>query len=165
MDETVSTDKGFEEAAGRVPFATQLPTAQQVAAGLAILALVGPAALGGMPVLPVTIQDEQRRRQDEIQQVSESSVGVYQTSAEASIGLVISQQRLAQTTKEVEGIHTHDVSEQDVVHAANRVFANQTSPELGARFRTAFNHVVTDTVDLFILQDNEGHLYEGAEGR
>lgn len=148
-------DEAFNDVPEHAPFRAQLPTPQQVAATLAILALTGPAALGGMPVLPVTIQDEQRRRQDEIQQVSESSVGVYQTSSEAALGLVVSQQRLAGVTREIDDIHTHDVTEQDVVHAANRVFNNQVEGELNVRFRSAFNHVVTDTVDLYILRDNE----------
>lgn len=141
--------------AGRVPFRAQLPTSQQIAAGLAILALTGPAALGGMPALPATAPNERRRRQEEIQQVSESSVGVYQTSDEAALGLVVSQMRLANVAKEVDGIHTHDVTEQDVIHAANRVFSDQVEPALSTRFRSAFNHVVTDTVDLYILRDNE----------
>jgi hypothetical protein len=139
----------------RIPFAIQLPTAQQVAAGLTILALMGPAALGGIPVLPVTIQDERRRQQDEIQQTSESSVGIYHTSQEAAVGLAASQRRLALVTKEVNETHTHDVSEQDVVHAADRVFAAEVRPELSARFLSALNHVATDTADLCMLRDDE----------
>lgn len=146
---------------GRVPYQVQLPSAQQVAAALAILSLLGPAALGGMPVLPVTIEDERRRQQDEILQVSESSVGVYQTSAEAELGLVVSQQRLACATKEIEGIHTHDVEEQDVVRAANRVFSGEVGGERGQAFRSAFNRVAWDTVDLFILRDNEASAAQG----
>lgn len=140
---------------GHIPYRPQLPSAQQVVAVLAILSLAGPMMLGGMPILPVTIEDERRRQQDEIQQISESSVGVYQTSSEAEVGLSISQQRLAHVTREIEGIHTHDVSEQDVVHAANRVYTGQIEGELDGRFRSAFNRVAWDTVDLFILQDNE----------
>lgn len=109
----------------------------------------------GAPILPVTIEDERRRQQDEIQQVSESSVGVYQTSEEAEAGLSLSQRRLAQVTREVEGLTSHDVSEQDVVRAANRVLANQVESKLDGRFRSALNRVTWDTVDLYILQDNE----------
>ncbi len=139
----------------RVPYKAQMPSAQQVATVLAVLSLAGPMALGGMPVLPATIEGEQRRQQDKIVQQSESSVGVYQTSAEAERGLIASRQRLAQATIEVDNIHTRDISEQDVVHAANRVFTGQVEPILSGRFKSAFNHVVTDTVDLFILQDSE----------
>ncbi len=143
--------------AGQIPYRAQMPTAQQVAAALAVLSLAGPMALGGMPVIPVTIQDEQRRRQDEITQQSESNVGVYQTSSEAEVGLIVSQQRLARVTREVDDLHTHDVTEQDVVHAANRVLAGKVEPELSGRFRYAFGRVVNDTVDLYILRDNEEH--------
>lgn len=146
---------------GHVPYKPQLPTARQVAAVLAMLALASPMMMGGMPVLPVTIEDERRRQQDEILQISESSVGVYQTSSEAEVGLAVSQRRLAQVTREVEGIHTHDVAEQDVVNAANKVYTGQVEGELDQRFRTAFNQVAWDTVDLFILRDNEE--YELAE--
>ena len=141
--------------AWHTPYRVQLPTAQQVATALAILSLAGPMALGGIPVLPVTIEDEKRRHQDEIQQVSESSVGMYQTSQEAEAGLSLSQQRLASVTREIEGIHTHDVSEQDIVHAADRVFAGTVEPKLDGRFRSALNHVARDTVDMFILRDGE----------
>jgi hypothetical protein len=140
---------------GHIPYRPQLPTPQQVVAVLAVLSLAGPMMLGGVPVLPVTIEDERRRHQDEIQQISESSVGLYQTSTEAEVGLSLSQQRLAHVTREIEGIHTHDVSEQDVVRAANRVYTGQIEGELDGRFRSAFNRVAWDTVDLFILQDNE----------
>lgn len=143
--------------AGQIPYRAQMPAAQQVAAALAVLSLAGPMALGGMPVIPVTIQDEQRRRQDEITQQSESNVGVYQTSSEAEVGLIVSQQRLARVTREVDDLHTHDVTEQDVVHAANRVLAGKVEPELSGRFRYAFGRVVNDTVDLYILRDNEEH--------
>ena len=141
--------------AWHAPYRVQMPTAQQVAAAIAILSLAGPMALGGIPVLPVTIEDERRRHQDEIQQISESSVGVYQTSQEAEAGLSLSQQRLASVTREVEGITTHDVSEKDIVHAADRVFTGQVDPKLDGRFRSALNHVAWDTVDLFILRDGE----------
>ena len=151
----MSVQEDFDDFGGRVPYRAQLPTAQQVAAVLAILALAGPMVMGGMPVLPISIQDERRRNQDEIQQVSESSVGVYQTSAEAEAGLALSQQRLAHVAREVEGVQTHDVTEQDVIRAANRVFTNQVEKGLSKRFRSAFTSVVNDSVDLFILQDNE----------
>ena len=146
---------GHDNVPGRNPHRPQPPTAQQVAAALAILSLAGPMALGGMPVLPVTIEDERRRHQDEIQQASESSVGVYQTSAEAEVGLALSQQRLAGVTREIEDLHTHSVDEQDVVRAARRVFADDVPEHLGRRFRAAFTNVAWDTVDLFILRDNE----------
>ena len=139
----------------RTPYRAQLPTAQQVSAFLAALALVGPAALGGMPVLPVTVYDEQRRRQDQILQESESSVGTYQSSQDAEVGLTLSQKRLALVTKAVEGIYTHDVSEAEVVQAAERVFAGEVEGHLDIRFRSAFNRVVNDTVDLCILRDDE----------
>lgn len=145
----------LDRLAGRIPFKAQLPTPHQVAAALALLSLVGPAALGGMPVIPVTIQDEQRRQRDEIQQTSESTVGRYQTSAEAETGLALSQQRLAAVTREVDDLHTHDVSEQDVWHAADQVFSGNVEVKLSGRFRSAFNRVVRDNVDLYILRDNE----------
>lgn len=148
-------DENLDTLAAKTPFAPQLPTAQQIAAGLTILALVGPAALGGIPVLPVTIQDERRRQQDEIQQTSESSVGVYHTSNEAAVGLAASQKRLANVSNEVNGTHTHDVSEQDIVRAAHHVLDNQVRPELSARFLSALNHVATDTADLCMLLDDE----------
>lgn len=141
----------------REVYKVQMPTAQQVAAALAVLSLVGPAALGGMPVLPVTIQDEQRRHRDEIQQTSESSVGMYSTSAEAAVGLAASQQRLAYVTRAVDNIHTHDVTEQDVLHAAERVFAGEVTGQLESRFRSAFSCMVRDNVDLSILRDNEAY--------
>ena len=152
LDERMTND--LDKALGRIPYKPQLPTAQQVAAVLAILSLAGPMMMGA-PILPVTIEDERRRQQDEIQQVSESSVGVYQTSMEAEAGLTLSQRRLAQVTREVENLTSHDVSERDVVRAANRVFAEQVEPKLDGKFRSAFNHVAWDTVDLYILQDNE----------
>lgn len=148
-------DDNFDTLVSRVPFAPQLPTAQQVATGLAILALLGPAALGGIPVLPVIIQDDQRRRQDEIQQTSDSSVGVYRASDEAEVALAASQMRLASVTKEVNKTHARNVSEQDIVQAADRVFAEEVRPELSARFLSALNQVALDTADLCILRDNE----------
>ncbi len=148
-------DEELDILAGKIPYKPQLPSPQQIAAVLAILSLAGPMALGGMPVIPITVQDEQRRRQEEIQQVSESSVGVYQTSSEAEAGLSLSLQRLAHVTREIEGVHTHDVSERDVVSAANRVFTGQVEQKLDGRFRSAFNRVAWDTVDLYILRDSE----------
>lgn len=141
--------------AGTEPPKPQAPTAQQVAAALAALSLVGPAALGGMPVIPVTIEDERRRKQDEIQQVVESSVGVYQTSAEAESALATSQWQLALATQHIENVDAYDVREQDVVRAANRVFSGDADEKSSKRFRSAFNRVAWDTVDLFILRDNE----------
>lgn len=149
----------LDKALGRVPYRPQLPTARQVAAVLAVLSLAGPMMMG-VPILPVTMEDERRRQQDEIQQVSESSVGVYQTSTEAETGLALSQRRLAQVTREVEQLTTHDVSERDVVRAANRVLAGQVEENLGGRFRSAFSHVAWDTVDLYILRDNEEYARE-----
>ena len=148
-------EDNFDTLMSRVPFAPQLPTAQQVATGLAILALLGPAALGGIPVLPVIIQDDQRRRQDEIQQTSDSTVGVHRASDEAEVALAASQMRLASVTKEVNKTHARNVSEQDIVQAADRVFAEEVRPELSARFLSALNQVATDTADLYILRDNE----------
>ena len=140
---------------GEVPYRLQLPTAQQVATALAILALTSPAAMGGIPVLPVTIEDERRRHQDEIVQVMESSVGVHQTSQEAEASLNVSQHRLADATKEVDDLTTHDVSEEDVIHAATRVFEGEVERDKSERFRFAFSRVINDTVDLCILRDNE----------
>lgn len=148
-------DKDLDTQLADAPLRSRLPSAQQVGTALAALSLAGPAALGGMPALPATVHDDQRRRQEAIGQVTESSVGIYQTSAEAQAGLVMSQQRLAAVTREIDDIRTHDVSEQDIVHAANRVFAGQVEGKLGTRFKSALGHVATDTVDLFILKDNE----------
>jgi hypothetical protein len=148
--------------AGTEPPKPQAPTAQQVAAALAALSLVGPAALGGMPVIPVTIEDERRRKQDEIQQVVESSVGVYQTSAEAESALATSQWQLALATQHIENVDAYDVREQDVVRAANRVFSGDADEKSSKRFRSAFNRVAWDTVDLFILRDNEAAEDSGA---
>ena len=147
--------ENVDELDGRIPYRPQLPTAQQVAAALAILSLAGPMALGGMPVIPVTAEDERRRQQEEIQQVSESNVGVRQSSDEAQTALTLSQRRLARVTRDIEEIHERVVREQDVIRAANRVFAGTVTPKLDGRFRTAFNQVAWDSVDLFILQDNE----------
>ena len=144
-----------EDNFGGVPYKLQLPTAQQVATALAILALTSPAAMGGMPVLPVTIEDERRRHQDEIVQVMESSVGVHQTSQEAEASLVVSQRHLADATREVDDLTTHDVSEEDVIHAATRVFEGEVERGRSERFRFAFSRVIYDTVDLCILRDNE----------
>lgn len=155
-------DDNLDTLATRVPFAPQLPTAQQIATGLAIIALMSPAALGGIPVLPVTIQDERRRQQDEIQQTSESTVGIHHTSDEAAASLLASQKRLANVSKEVNKTHARTVSEQDVVDAATRVFANQVRPELSTRFLSALTHVATDTADLCMLRDDEAY-YELAE--
>ncbi len=145
----------YDDVAYRGPVKVQLPTAQQVAAVFAILSLAGPMMMGGIPILPITIYDEQRRQQEQIEQIVESDVGVYQTSDEAQVGLTVSQQRLARVTREVDNINTHDVTEQDVFHAAHRVLSGEVDHELSGRFKSAFSHVVTDTVDLFILQDNE----------
>ena len=148
--------------AGAEPPKPQAPTAQQVAAALAALSLVGPAALGGMPVIPVTIADERRRKQDEIQQVVDSRVGVYQTSAEAESALATSQWQLALATQHIENVDAYDVREQDVVRAANRVFSGDADEKSSKRFRSAFNRVAWDTVDLFILRDNEAAEDSGA---
>ena len=156
-------DENLDALETRIPFALELPTAQQIAAGLAIIALTSPAMLGGIPVLPVTIQDERRRQQEEIQQTSESSVGVYHSSAEAAVGLAASQKRLASVSNEVNKTHLHNVSEQDIVQAADRVFASEVRPELSARFLSALNHVATDTADLCMLRDDEAHYDEQLE--
>ena len=136
----------------------RLPSAQQVAAALAMLALVSPAALGGMPVLPVTIDEERRRHQDEIQQQSASSVGIYQDAREAETALTLSQRRLAQATREVEHSTSRNVTETDVVDAAHRVFAGEVSPHQSIRFRSALTSVATDSVDLFILSTDEERM-------
>ena len=153
-------DDNQDSMLGRIPYSANLPTAQQVAAGV-MVTLMGTMALSGMPVLPVTMEDERRREQDTAVQVSESSVGVYQTSQEAEAGLALSQLRLAAVAGTVEEIHTGDITPDDVVNAANRVFRGQVTPELGSRFRTAFNHVVWDTVDVCILKDNEASYAAG----
>lgn len=145
----------FDSLVGRVPYKAQMPTAQQAAMALAVLSLTGPMGLGGMPVIPVTAYDDRRRHQEQITQQSESTVGIYQTSSEAEVALSMSQQRLAHVTREIDGLQTPDVREKDVVHAANRVFAGDVDPKLSRRFRSALGNVATDTVDLFILRDNE----------
>ena len=132
-----------------------LPTAQQIASALAILALASPAMLGGMPVLPVTIEDERRRHMDEIQQISESTVGVHQDVSAAEASLALSQRRLAAATREVEQTHARVVSEADVVHAAKRVMAGEVSPHQQRNFRNALGRVANDSVDLYILLDDE----------
>ena len=73
----------------------------------------------------------------------------------AEAGLALSRQRLARVTREVEGLHTHTVEESDVYHAAKRVLTGGVEPKLEKRFRSAFRRVTWDTVDLYILQDNE----------
>ena len=132
-----------------------LPTAAQVASALAMLALLSPAALGGMPVLPVTIEEDRRRHQDEIQQISESSVGVHHDAQEAQSSLTLSQRRLAAVTREVEHSTAHDVTEQDVVHAAHLVATGEATFGQQLRFRSALGRVANDSVDLFILSTDE----------
>lgn len=132
-----------------------LPTATQVASALAMLALLSPAALGGMPVLPVTIEEDRRRRQDEIQQISESSVGIHHDAQEAQSSLTLSQRRLAAVTREVEHSTSHDVTEQDVVHAAHLVATGEATFGQQLRFRSALGRVANDSVDLFILSTDE----------
>ena len=132
-----------------------LPTAAQVASALAMLALLSPAALGGMPVLPVTIEEDRRRRQDEIQQISESSVGIHHDAQEAQSSLTLSQRRLAAVTREVEHSTAHDVTEQDVVHAAHLVATGEATFGQQLRFRSALGRVANDSVDLFILSTDE----------
>lgn len=149
FDEALETDIG-----------PRLPSAQQVAAALTMLALVSPAALGGIPVLPVTIDEERRRHQDEILQQSESSVGVYQDAQEAATALALSQRRLAQVTREVEHSTARNVTEADVVRAAHRVLSGAASPHQSARFRSALSRVATDSVDLFIITSDEEQMLE-----
>jgi len=120
-----------------------------------MMALLSPAALGGMPVLPVTIEEDRRRRQDEIQQISESSVGIHHDSQEAQASLTLSQRRLAAVTREVEHITAHDVTEQDVVHAAHLVATGEATFGQQLRFRSALGRVANDSVDLFILSTDE----------
>ncbi len=153
MDEPM--DEHSHNLPDRIPYRVQLPTAQQVAAALAILSLAGPMMMGGVPVLPVTMEDERRRQQEEIAQQSESSVGTYLTSQEAESGLALSQKRLAHVAGQVEGIRDHEVDELDVIRAANRVLAGQVEEKLDVKFRSAFSKVAWDTVDLYILRDNE----------
>ena len=132
-----------------------LPTAQQVAMALTAIALASPAALGGMPVLPVTLDEVRRRQQEEILQESDSSVGVHQSVQEAATALSLSQRRLAAATREVEGMHVHDVTEADVVQAAKRVAAGEVSTHKRSAFKAALGRVVVDSVDLFILLSDE----------
>ena len=149
-------DESREWEAWRVPYRAELPTPQQVATLLAALTLASPAMLGGIPVLPVTVNDERRRQQEEIIQESDSSVGVHQSVQEAATALSLSQRRLAQVTREIEGIHTHDLEEADVVNAARRVAAGESSVRQRREFRAALGRVAYDSVDLFILLDDEG---------
>lgn len=149
----------------RIPFTPHLPEARQVAAALAVLALVGPAALGGMPVLPVTIEDERRRQQDVPQQIVESNVGVYQTSQEAAAALAVAQQRLAIATLAIENVQGTYILEEDVIRAANRVLAGEVEGVPATRFRNAFTRVARDSVDLYILRDNEAWEREQREAQ
>ena len=139
------------------------PTSAQVAAALAAAALVSPAALGGMPVLPVTLDDERRRQQEEMAEESASSVGAYQDVQEAATALTLSQRRLAQVTREVEGTHARNVSEADVVHAAHKVAAGETSARQRREFRAALGRVAVDSVDLYILLDDDRRMREQEE--
>lgn len=133
----------------------RMPPAQQVASMLAILTLVGPGMLGGMPVLPVTLDDQRRRQQEQLQQQSESNVGVYQDAQEAAAALALSQRRLAQVTREVTHDPSRAVDEADVVRAARSVLAGEVSPRQSQRFRSALGRVANDSVDLFILDADE----------
>ncbi len=138
---------------GRLP--DPLTPAAQAAAALAALALVSPAALGGMPVLPVAMEDERRRRQDEIQQQSDSSVGAHHSLEEAATALSLSQSRLAAVTREIEHSTRREVTEEDVVSAAHAVVAGEATPRQRRRFRSALGMVACDAVDLFILAQDE----------
>ena len=153
----VDLDTEVPEDPWRVPYRVELPGTMQVASALAMLALVRPAALGGMPVLPVTIYDDRRRQQEQIVQESSSTVGIYQDSQAAEVALTLSQRRLASATRDVERLTSHDVTEQDVVRAARRVLAGEGSARQGARFRSALGRVANDSVDLFILRDDEAY--------
>lgn len=139
------------------------PTSAQVAAALAAAALVSPAALGGMPVLPVTLDDERRRQQEEIAAESASSVGAYQDVREAATALTLSQRRLAAVTREVEGTHTRNVTEADVVDAAHKVATGAVSLRQRQKFRAALGRVAVDSVDLFILLDDDRREREREE--
>lgn len=139
------------------------PTSAQVAAALAAAALVSPAALGGMPVLPVTLDDERRRQQEEIAAESASSVGAYQDVREAATALTLSQRRLAAVTREVEGTHARNVTEADVVDAAHKVATGAVSPRQRQAFRAALGRVAVDSVDLFILLDDDRRAREREE--
>lgn len=140
----------------RTPYRADPPTPAQLASLLAALALTSPAMLGGVPMLPVTVTDERRRQQQEIAQQSESTVGIHHEAQEAEGALALSQRRLAAATREVEGTHARTVSEEDVVRAAHRVAAGQTSGHQGQRFRTALNRVALDSADYFMLAHDEG---------
>lgn len=137
-----------------VPYKAQLPTPEEIGAFLTALTLASPALLGGIPVLPVSYIEERRRQQETIVQESSSSVGTYQSAEEAHTGLVLSQQRLAVATREVEHTTQRMVTEADVVHAAHKVLAGEVSPGKGQRFRSALGHVANDSVDYYILRDD-----------
>ena len=165
-DKTLTGPAGFT-LLGELPdevAAPRLPTTQQVAAAMAMLALVGPAMLGGMPVIPVTMDEQRRRQQVEITQESESTVGVHQDIAAAAAALALSQGRLAQATRDVSHITTHDVSEADVVAAAHRVMAGEASPHQSARFRSALTNVAIDSTDLYILRSDEERVERKERG-
>ena len=133
----------------------RLPKSSQVAAALAAAALVGPAALGGMPVLPVTVDDERRRQMDEIAQESTSTVGIHRESSEAEAALALSQRQLAAVTREVEGSTSRVVSEADVVHAADLVARGEVSARRQREFRSALRRVAANSTDLFMLWSDE----------
>ena len=142
----------------------RLPTTQQVGAALAMLTLVGPAMLGGMPVIPVTMDEQRRRHQVEILQESESTVGIHQDVSAAAAALALSQGRLAQATRDVSHITTHDVSEADVVAAAQRVMAGEASPAVTRRFTSALTSVALDSTDLYILESDERLMERNERG-
>ena len=147
---------GFEDDRWQqVPYRAQMPTPEQIGAFLTAVMLASPAMLGGMPVLPVTIDDERRRQQEEIAQESSSSVGVYQSVGEAETALALSQRRLAAATREVEHTTARVIGEQDVVHAAKKVLAGEVSAGQERRFRSALGRVANDSVDYYILWDAE----------
>jgi hypothetical protein len=138
----------------RVPYKARVPTPEQIGAFLTALMLAGPALMGGMAVLPVTYYEDRRRQQEMIVQESSSSVGTYQSAEEAHTGLVLSQQRLAVVTREVEHTTQRVVTEADVVNAAHKVLAGEVSPRKGQRFRSALGRVANDSVDYYILRDD-----------
>ena len=144
---------GDEFIGGQEPW--HLPDASQVAAALAAAALVSPAALGGIPVLPVTVEDERRRNVPEQMQQSESDVGTHQDVEAAATALALSQRRLAAVTREVEGTYAHDIYESDVVRAAGKVARGEVPLYKQRAFRSALGRVAVDSVDLFILLDDE----------
>lgn len=131
------------------------PTSSQIAAALAAAALVGPAALGGMPVLPLTVDDERRRQMEEISQESSSTVGIHRASNEAEAALALSQRRLAVVTREVEGSTARVVTESDVVHAADLVARGEVSARHQREFRAALGRVAVNSTDLFMLWSDE----------